>query len=112
MGARPNRNDITDEERLRAAAKVERRALSWIEHNPDAWRYMTQLALHETHSCRRFGSKWLIEQARSKDFSDIRGCPTKIDNSLSSAFARILVAQMPEAAPFIELRRSQFEEVR
>lgn len=113
VGIAPVQDDSTERDRLRAAAyAAERRARSWIEANPGAWGYMLKLAAREVGTERFFGVKWLIEQARKKDFADVRGQRTEINNSLSSALARILVEQMPEAAPFVELRRSVFEEAR
>lgn len=112
-GAMPAQNDSTDSERLRAAAyAAERRARAWIEVNAHAWGYMLGLAAHEAEAGRTFGVKWLIERARKKDFADVRGCRTVINNNLASALARILLEQMPEAAPFVELRCSVFEEAR
>lgn len=67
--------------------------------------------MREVEAERRFSMKWVAEQARRKDFAGKGGEPSAFSNTLTAAFARILVEEHPEARPFVELRPSVFDEV-
>lgn len=109
-GHKPSTNTTTSSRARNATCSLSR-ALAWIEENPDAWRYMEGLALREVEAKRRFSMKWVAEQARRKDFAGKGGKPSAFSNTLTAAFARILVEEHPEARPFVELRPSVFDEV-
>lgn len=82
------------------------RARQWIRDNPKAWEYAVNLALHEAHAKRRISMSWIIEQVRRKDFARSDNEPFKINNTLNSAFARIMAMDYPETKPFIEFRKA------
>lgn len=114
-GLTPDENTTTNAEdalgaRAIKALDLEYRARLWIGENPDAWAFMSSLALREARARRRFGSKWLVEEARRKDFADAQGGRTRISNTLSPAFARILVGEHPECRAFATLKRSILDE--
>ena len=115
-GQKPDENTITNaegtpSERTLKATELECRARLWVDENPDAWVFMVTLALHETRSQRRFGVKWLIEEARRKDFADVKGKRMRLSNTLAPAFARILVEEHPECRTFVVLKHSILDEV-
>ncbi|MEA5020766.1 MAG: hypothetical protein VB027_10410 [Gordonibacter sp.] len=112
-GPKPgNQSTTSNEERERKARKLESNARTWRKRNPDAWAFMVALALRETNAQRKFGVKWLIEQARRKDFSDIGGRHTKISNTLATPLSRMLTDEHPEARLFVTQKHSILEEVR
>lgn len=90
---------------------LEYRAHLWIDENPDAWAFVVSRALAEAKAGRRFGMKQLVEEARRKDFADACGVRTRICNSLTPAFARILAADHPECRRYMVLKRSVLDEV-
>ena len=53
----------------------------------------------------------LLEEARRKDFTDRRGCGTRINNVIAPALARRIVEAHPEVRPFMRLRRSMVDEI-
>lgn len=105
-GPKPSTNTTTNEERELRALDLAYRARLWIDESPDAWAFIASRALRETKAHRRFGSKQLVEEARRKDFSDVRGRRTRISNTLTPAFARILAAEHPECRPFVTMKSS------
>lgn len=109
-GPKPS-NDDTTQARILKALDLEYRARLWVDENPDAWAFMASLALREARARRRFGVKWLIEEARRKDFADASGGRTRISNTLAPAFARILVEEHPECRAFVVLKHSVLDEV-
>lgn len=111
-GPKPNPNTTTIEDRALKGRMLEYRAHLWIDENPDAWAFVVSRALAEAKAGRRFGIKQLVEEARRKDFADACGGRTRICNSLTPAFARILIAEHPEVRRFIDTKRSVLDEVR
>lgn len=105
-GPKPSTNTTTNAECELRALDLAYRARLWIDENPDAWAFMVSRALHEAKAHRRFGSKQLVEEARRKDFADVRGRRTRISNTLTPAFARILAAEHPECRPFVTMKPS------
>lgn len=108
-GFSPAEDDSTTEKRKRAAKELEQRAGAWRENNPDAWAFMVSFALHEVSKQRNFGMKWLIEEARRKDFVALDGSRTRICNTLSTPLIRALVKEHPEVRPFVVLKSSAME---
>lgn len=82
------------------------RARQWIRDNPKAWEYAVNLALNEARSKRRISMQWIMEQVRRKDFARSDNEPFKVNNTLNSAFARIMAMDHPETEPYIEFRRA------
>lgn len=110
-GRKPNPNTTTGADRALKARMLNREARTWIEENSDAWTYIASRALAETKAGRRFGIKQLVEETRRKDFADARGKRTRIGNSLTPAFARILVAEHPECRRCMVVKHSMLDEV-
>ncbi|WP_157938935.1 hypothetical protein [Enteroscipio rubneri] len=108
-GPKPSPKSTTPK-RAQKAARARSRALTWIAENPDAWHYMEGLALHEVEAERPFSVKWVAEQARRKDFAGKHGKPSEFSNTLTAAFARILIEEHPEVRPFVVLKPSMFDE--
>ena len=88
---------------------LERKARLWIDENPDAWMFIVSRALHEVKAHRQFGIKQLVEEARRKDFAGAHGRRGGISNSLTPAFARIIVAEHPECRQFLVLKPSMLD---
>ena len=85
------------------------RAVTWRMRNRDAWEYMVGLARERAEARTAFGMQELVEQVRRRDFTDSRGLPTRVNNTIVPALARILVDLHPECAPFIELRTRAYD---
>ena len=79
---------------------------AWIADNPEAWDYMTDQALVSARNGRRFGIGALCEVVRWK-MRNVEGrTGFKLNNSHRAAFARRLVKEHPEIAPYISMRSS------
>lgn len=78
---------------------------AWIDENPEAWRFMTIQALKSAENRRRFGIGALCEVVRW-EMRNVRGDEFKLNNSYRAAFARRLVREHPEIAPYITMRKS------
>lgn len=108
-GPKPSTNTTTNAECELRALDLAYRARLWIDENPDAWTFMVSRALHEAKAHRQFGVKQLVEEARRKDFAEARGRRGGISNTLTPAFARIIVAEHPECRPFLVLKPSMLD---
>lgn len=93
-----------------ADSTVRQRALDWIRLNPEAWLRFKGHALHEAAHGRRVSVQWLLEDCRKYDRVNSAGDPVKVNNSFAPIFARQLVEECPEVRPFIEMRRSVYDE--
>ena len=83
------------------------RALEWRRENPDAYRYMDHLATRESAAQRKVSARWLVEQARKKDFTNVYGNTTRINNNLTPAIARLIVLDHPETREWFEFRHAK-----
>lgn len=93
----------------RESAKSTAMAREWADRNPDAWGAMVAIATEHAAEGRRIGTQDLIERIRWHDFTSTDGTRTRINNNLSPALARLLVAEHPEVAPYVHLRKSKFD---
>lgn len=93
------------------AANAVYHARLWVKDNPDVWEKWKRIAKEEVQHKRRFGIQWLAEESRKKDQVDSEGRPFKINNTLTPALARLLVADLPEVRPYIQLRKSKADYV-
>ena len=75
---------MQSEYRAARGAELAAKCADWMDANPDALR---------------------------KDFTDRRGCGTRINNVIAPALARRLVKAHPEVRPFVKLRRSMVDEI-
>lgn len=83
---------------------------SWRWANcPELREAFLAFARREVEAGRRFGVKELAERLRWREFVARDGEAFKLDNSLVSCYARLLVADYPECRPFILLRKSRFD---
>lgn len=93
-----------------ADSTVRQRALDWIRCNPDVWARFKRHALNEAAHERRVSVQWLLEDVRKFDRVDSAGDVVKVNNSFAPIFARELVKQCPNVKPFIETRRSIYDD--
>lgn len=93
-----------------ADSTVRQRALDWIKRNPDIWLRFKRYATNEASHKRRVSVQWLLEDVRKYDRVDSAGDVVKINNSFAPIFARELVRQCPEIRPYIELRKSVYDD--
>lgn len=92
-------------------AQIQRdRAAEWIRCNPDAWACMVSAALAEAKAQRRFSVRYLTERVRAKEFTDVQGRASSVNNDFTPALARLLVEQCPSVAPYVELRRARCDQ--
>lgn len=74
---------------------------------PELWSFIERRALEEEVAAkRRFSMRAIMEEARKVDWTRTDGDPMRVNNSLQPAFSRLPLADHPEAAPFIEVRRA------
>lgn len=92
-------------DRIANAKMVAAAAKQWAEENADAYAFMKRRAEADVMADRRVSVAALIHDARRIDFTDSAGRSTKVDNSLTSALARMLVRDVPGLAAHVELRR-------
>lgn len=109
---KPDTHGTTNESRQRRARFMMSEARNWVADNPDAWAFMVSRSIHETNAEREFGMKQLIEETRRKDFVDVWGKRASLDNTLSPAFARILIEQHPECRRYMRIKRALIDEVK
>lgn len=67
-------------------------------------------ARREVEAQRPFGMQFILEELRWLEFLENDGAFWKVNNSLAPAWARMLLRDYPEARPYLELRRSRFDE--
>lgn len=82
---------------------------TWAVRNPNAWDVMCGIAVQKAEAGQRVGMQDLVEYIRWHEFTDVDGKPTKVDNNLSPALARLLCQERPVVRPYMELRRSRFD---
>ena len=87
------------------------RALEWIKANPQPWDRFVAYALNEAEHERRISVRYIAEDVRMHDYVNDAGDPCKLNNSFIPIFGRILVRDFPEVEPYIELRKSQYDEL-
>lgn len=83
-----------------------RNAREKMKECPGFKEFVWSWCLKEVAHKRRFSMRAALEEARRKDWARTDGDPFKVNNNLSPALARLLLAEHPEAAPFIELRKA------
>lgn len=98
-------SDIVSERHRKYALE----AREWTGENDGAWMYMLATAGCYVLQGRKFGMQELAEQVRRRDFSDIRGEATRLNNNLVPPLARLLMREMPECAPLMETRTSAYD---
>lgn len=86
------------------------RACKWRDLNPDVWSRWEKTALREAQHGRRFSMQYLIEQTRKHDHVNRAGEPLVINNTHAPIWARMLATELPVIRPYIELRRSEYDE--
>lgn len=83
-------------------------AEKWIKKNPVAWSKMVVIANDMYNHNRHFSISLLAEEARY--YMRINGIDQfKINNSIRAALARKLIADNPQLAGFIEIRKSKID---
>lgn len=80
------------------------KAMIWRKVNPQAWSFMVSLAQEEAACGRKISVRWLIEQTRREG-----SLAAKLDNTCSSAFARMLIQEHPSLQKAISTRTSRLE---
>lgn len=85
-------------------------AVEWVDANPDAWAFMERRALDEAEAGRCVRFRALLEEVRGIDFTDRWGTPTRTDNTICAALARLMVERHPAILPMVRLRKSMVDE--
>lgn len=77
----------------------------WADHNADAMEMITRMAMWASRNGRRCSMKRIFEDVRASGTIDTTG-PTvyKLNNSMTAACARYLMAKYPELAGKFETR--------
>lgn len=88
------------------ARQTMRDAETWRRLNPRLYELIEDKLLDAARHGRKMSVREVVERIRWFDFTDLEGNPTAIDNNISTALARMLVHEHPEARPAIILRRS------
>ena len=86
--------------------KVMRDAQLWIEKNPTAWTFMVATAQAKVKQGRRFGIKDLCEHVRWRMYADGLEDGFKLNNNISPALARLILREVPEAQPYLKIKKS------
>lgn len=82
------------------------RAAEWVRSNPEAWRAMKMEARERAANARHFSIAELVEAVRYSPRHIERVDGFRFNNSYRAPLARMLVREVPECGPFIELRKS------
>lgn len=80
-------------------------AREWCRRNREAWWWMCMTAAERASKGERFGIADLAEEVRWRKRAE--GDPFKLNNTLRAPLARLLIAQYPHVAPYIETRKSK-----
>lgn len=89
--------------------EVVKDARKWLEDNQAAAEYMFSLAADNVARRRHFSFRYVFEQVRDKDFATVGGGAFKLPNQYAAIFARIFIAEHPEAEQYITLRKSAYD---
>lgn len=109
--------EVTPPAALRNSARLERgeavraAALAWADLNPSALAFLESRAVAEAAAERPVSVRALLEDVRRKDFTDREGRPTRVNNSICAALARLLVERNPALAPWVTFRQSVVDEI-
>lgn len=109
--------EATPPETLRNSARRERgeavraAALAWADLNPSALAFVESRAAAEAAAERPVSVRALLEDVRRKDFADREGRPTRVNNSICAALARLLVERNPALGPWVAFRQSAVDEI-
>ena len=89
-----------------------REGREWVAACPAAWAAAQHYVLDCALSGRRISWHEVASAMLRRDYIDHRtGQNVRIDNTLGPLFMRWLMGLHPEIEPFVELRRSRFDEV-
>lgn len=78
--------------------------------NPDFWHDLVSWSLNEAAHGRRFSISYFIERYRWHDRVNSEGEPFKINDHYSPIWARMIATEHPEVRPYIELRKSMWDD--
>ena len=98
-------------QQLERAHRTISRAKAWTRENPSAWQRMNELALEDARRGKRVSGSALVEDCRKKDFTDVYGKATRVNNDLAPMLARLISKGNPSVARHVEMRTSIYEEV-
>ena len=99
------------EQQTERGRRVLARAQMWRRENRDAWIRALSYAIGKAMHGERISAQAIIEDVRRVDFTDVHGKPTRTNNDFAPIIARWLAREYPDAAQYIELRRSVFDEL-
>ena len=85
------------------------RAEQWRRDNPDAWRFIVDMATRQARQGQPISGSMLIEAVRHKAFVDREGEDTKTNNDYAPIVARWIALEHPETARYIEHRKTVFD---
>lgn len=77
-----------------------------FEACPEFKAFLWRGLLSDVEAQRRTSVSYWLEHARKVDWARSDGDPFRVNNNLAPAIARLFLAEHPEAAPFIRMRRA------
>lgn len=86
-----------------------REAAGWRHMNLRAWSAMKRIAEGYIAQGRRFSMETLIQRARYDMGTEGLSQGFKVNNNLRSALARMLVQELPQARPYLDMRGSKVD---
>ena len=93
-----------------SAEEIVKHAKAWTVNNPHAWQFMRNYADRAIVNNERFSMQKVLEEMRESPLAiAFPGEDFKINNSYAAAFVRMLVAEKPDLAKHVTLRRSKVD---
>ena len=107
-----DRHECTYREELSHMNKIQTmyQAEEIRRRNSDFWHDLEAWALNEAAQERRFSISYFIERYRWHDHVNSEGEPFKINDHYTPIWARMIAAEHPEVRPYIDLRKSMFDD--
>lgn len=91
--------------------KIVKSMHEWVDRNPKAYKVMVDTALHYRSVGRKIPIKKLIEDARFELHINGESEGFKINNNMSPALARHMMANVPGLAGYFEIKKSVVDSV-
>lgn len=88
---------------------MKKQADEWVSNNWYAWCRMKNIAWDNINRGRRFSMEKLFQHARYEMHVEGTTDGFKVNNNTRSALARRLVREIPEAAKYIDMRKSKVD---
>lgn len=102
-------NEVKEARRRAAAAATVSATRELLAGCPRAVEFMRDLADNEVDNKRKFSFQWIVEQVRTKDFTNGDGSTFRVNNNVIPILARLYLKGRPEAEKYVECRVSRFD---